>query len=76
MCRCEKGKNLELNISDRDQYFVTEELQQWVNQGTYIPIGSFELCLVDKRPENSPKAHKASAKELIKYFKNGTNRNK
>ena len=62
--------------TDRDQYFVTEELQQWVNQGTYIPIGSFELCLVDKRPENSPKAHKASVKELIKYFKNGTNRNK
>lgn len=64
------------NDSDKNQYFVLEELQQWVNQGTYIPIGSFELCLVDKRPENSPKAHKASVEELIKHFKNGTNHSK
>ena len=62
--------------SDINQYFVTEELQQLVNQGTYIPIGSFELYLGDKRPESFPKAHKASIEELIEHFMDETNYNK
>ena len=53
--------------SDYMQWFVTEEEEHWVNQVIYKPKGSFELCLVDKYPFKN--AHKATVKELIKYFK-------
>jgi len=57
------------NDSDYMQYFVTEVEQHWVNQQIYIPKGSFELCLINKRIEGGVPAHKASVEELIEHFK-------
>lgn len=63
--------------TDKNQWFVTESDQSWVNIGVYAPKGSFELCLVDDRYMGMDKrfcnsivpAHKASVSELINHFK-------
>ena len=62
--------------SDINQWFVTDVDQHWVNQGMYMPKGSFEACLVDDRYMGQNKefcssvvpAHKATVEELIKHF--------
>lgn len=62
--------------SDKNQWFVTEADQAWVNLGMYAPRGSFELCLTDDRYFGMNKefcnsiipAHKATIEELIKEF--------
>ena len=63
--------------TDYMQFFVTEAKQAWVNIGTYISKGSFELCLVNDRYMGKNKefcntvvpAHKATVEELIEHFK-------
>lgn len=69
------GENVELfkalaamnDENDREQWFVTKEVQAWVNQGLYAPMGSFEKCLLEHRVGIS--ARKATVEEIIKHFK-------
>lgn len=64
--------------TDKNQLFVTEVDQSWVNQGMYIPKGSFEICLVDDRYIGQNKefcssvvpARKATFQEICKYCQN------
>lgn len=55
--------------SDYMQWFITEFEQRWVNQGAFMPKGSFELCLIDEYRDIGF-GHKASLEKLIKHFKN------
>lgn len=78
-----KNENLFLALaalrddSDYMQWFVTESDQQYMNQGMYIPKGSFELCLTEDRYNGQDNrfcntivpAHKATISELIEHFK-------
>lgn len=54
--------------SDKDQWFVTENERHWVNQGVYMPAGTFILSLVENYMCADDKVHKATVEELIKHF--------
>lgn len=53
--------------TDKDQWFITEEEQRWINQDMVIPIGSFEQCFIDKRV--GVKARRATPIELAINWK-------
>lgn len=56
--------------SDKNQWFVTEKERHWVNQETFMPIGSFIFSYVDNYSKYDKEVHKASVEELIQHFKN------
>lgn len=55
--------------SDKYQYFVTEEEMHWLNQNTWMPVGSFIFSYVDNYTDIDGKVHKATIEELILHFK-------
>lgn len=55
--------------SDINQWFVTEEEMHWLNQDTWMPIGSFIFSYVDNYTDIDGKVHKATVEELISHFK-------
>lgn len=72
---CETNEELFLAIaalrddSDKYQYFVTEEEMHWLNQNTWMPVGSFIFSYVDNYTDIDSKVHKATVEELISHFK-------
>lgn len=72
---CETNEELFLAIaalrddSDKYQYFVTEEEMHWLNQNTWMPVGSFIFSYVDNYTDIDGKVHKATVEELISHFK-------
>lgn len=71
------GHNVELFKSlvlysektDKNQWFVSDVEQHWVNQGMYAPKGTFNKSLVDKFPLSNNEYHKATIDEIVEYFK-------
>lgn len=64
--------------SDKNQYFVNEQGDSWVNLGMWIEAGSLTKCLVDDFyhyyngelifNKNREKYHRASAEEIFNWF--------
>lgn len=53
--------------SDEEQYFVTTDRRQWVNQGLFMPEGSMIICYEDEIKDKNTR--RATAEEIVEFFK-------